>query len=135
MLRRGSSEGPEGLGSGAYNTIAFTAQEKPDGSETGQVQYVSREAGTGQSQVKFHGIVDCLIVDGTLAHIEGHERGDTAQRFTLLAQDNGEGANATDSDMVFFDDDDPTPDCETDQDEDDNLALLARGNVQVRDNS
>lgn len=129
------SSDPDGLLTGAYNTIAFTAQEKADGSTTGQVQYISREAGTGQSQVKFHGIVDCLIVEATLAHVEGHARGDSAARFTLLAQDNGEGANATDSDMVFFDESDPTAGCEVDDDEEDNLALLARGNVQVRDDA
>src|SRR5688500_11548424 len=75
---------------GAGNTIAFTARGTVDAA-TGQVQYIDRTAGTGQAQVKFHGIVECLRVQGNTAELAGHER-DSDQPFNLLVVDNGQGA-------------------------------------------
>jgi hypothetical protein len=116
---------------GAGNQIAFTAQQK--GSEaTGQVQTIDRSAGTGRSQVKFHGVVDCVEVNGTMAKVGGHKKGGT-QRFTLLVQDNGQGA-AADPDMIAFKKGDAAdPTCEPGDDDDDGLMALGRGNAQVRD--
>lgn len=116
-------------GTGPGSTIAFTGQQTADGAR-GQVQIVDRAAGTGQSQVKFHGVVDCVRVDGNTAKIGGTGRG--GARFTVIAVDNGEGA-ASAGDLIFFDYRTADPTCEVDDDDDDNLEALARGNVQVHD--
>jgi hypothetical protein len=116
---------------GAGNQIAFTAQQK--GSEaTGQIQTIDRSGGKGRAQVKFHGVVDCIEADGTMAKVGGHKKGGT-QRFTLLVQDNGQGA-AADPDMIAFKKGDAAdPTCEPGDDDDDGLMALGRGNAQVRD--
>jgi hypothetical protein len=116
---------------GAGNQIAFTAQQK--GSEaTGQVQTIDRSAGTGRSQVKFHGVVDCVEASGNMAKVGGHRKGGT-QRFTLLVQDNGQGA-AADPDMIAFKKGDAAdPTCDPGDNDDDGLMALGRGNAQVRD--
>lgn len=115
----------------AGSTIAFTAQGTPEAAK-GQVQVVDRSAGTGQSQVKFHGIVECILVEGNMAEIAGSER-DTGDPFTLRVVDNGEGANDG-NDMIFFDDVEDDARCETDDDDDDDAQVaLARGNAQVYD--
>jgi hypothetical protein len=116
---------------GAGNQIAFTAQQK--GSEaTGQVQTIDRSAGKGTAQVKFHGVVDCVEVEGNMAKVGGHKKGGT-QRFTLLVQDNGQGA-AADPDMIAFKKGDAAdPTCDPGNDDDDGLMALGRGNAQVRD--
>ena len=114
---------------GAGNTIAFTAQGNPEAAK-GQVQVIDRTAGRGQDQVKFHGIVECILVEGNSAEIAGQER-DTGQPFTLRVVDNGEGA-AADNDLIFFDDVEDDPECESgDEDDEDPDIELARGNVQV----
>ena len=111
------------------STIAFTAQGTPEAAK-GQVQVIDRSAGTGQSQVKFHGIVECILVQGNMAEIAGVER-DSGDPFTLRAVDNGEGANAG-NDMIFFDDVEDDERCESDDNDDDDAQVaLARGNVQV----
>ena len=115
---------------GAGNTIAFTAQNTAEGAK-GQVQYIDRTAGTGQAQVKFHGIVTCLRVAGTLAEIGGVER-DSGQAFSLLVQDNGEGALA-DDDMIQFSEVDAVDCSDGDDDDDEPDVALARGNAQVYD--
>lgn len=116
----------------AGSTIAFTAQGTPTEGK-GQVQVIDRSAGTGKNQVKFHGIVECIFVDGDMAEIAGVERG-TGDPFTLRAVDNGEGANATGSDMIFFDDVADDMRCANDDNDDDDVQVaLARGNVQVYD--
>ena len=118
---------------GAGSTIAFTAQGTPQVAK-GQVQVVDRAAGTGQAQVKFHGIVQCILVEGNMAEIAGVER-DTGDPFTLRVVDNGEGANA-DNDLIFFDDVEDDMRCETDDNDDDDAQVaLARGNAQVYDAS
>ena len=117
---------------GAGNTIAFTAQGTPTDAK-GQVQVIDRSVGTGQDQVKFHGLVECLFVDGTMAEIAGVER-DSGAAFTLRVVDNGEGANASDNDMIFFDDVADDMRCAADDNDDDDVQMaLARGNAQVYD--
>ncbi len=114
---------------GAGSTIAFTAQGTPAAAK-GQVQVIDRAAGKGQNQVKFHGIVQCILVTGNTAEIAGGER-DTNDPFTLRVVDNGEGMNA-DNDMIFFDDVEDDKRCESDDDDDDDAQVaLARGNAQV----
>ena len=120
------------IGTGnAGNTIAFTAQGTPEAAK-GQVQVVDRSAGKGQSQVKFHGLVECILVSGNMAEIAGSER-DSGDPFTLRVVDNGEGVNAS-NDMIFFDDVEDDMRCESDDNDDDDTQLaLARGNAQVYD--
>lgn len=123
---------------GAGSTIAFTAQGAGDGSAAqGQIQYVGR---TGENAGdKFHASeITCFLVVGNTATIVGKDREGTEFRLDLV--DNGEGAMA-DADMIFVDrdltEDDPTTpvtdedesECSTEQD--DELPMLARGNVQV----
>ena len=114
---------------GAGNTIAFTAQGTQEEGR-GQVQFIDRAAGTGQSQVKFHGIVDCLIVDGNVAQIYGHNRDDAADTFQLFVVDNGEPNLG--NDMVAFNDD-PVGSCSEPDDDDNGDTALGRGNAQVYD--
>jgi hypothetical protein len=118
---------------GAGNTVAFTAQGTTS-SGKGQVQVVDRSAGTGQSQVKFHGIVDCIDVSGNMAEIGGYKRDDPANRFSLYVEDNGEGAQAAGADMIVFSDmTDGTCDLGDQDNESDGAVALARGNAQVYD--
>ena len=117
---------------GAGNTIAFTAQGTTDLAK-GQVQFIDRSAGTGQSQVKFHGVVNCLLVEGNRAQISGENR-DTHAPFELSVVDNGEGAAAS-NDLILFDTTDVDGNCATDDSDDDDEPelALARGNAQVYD--
>ena len=126
-----------GNGLGAGDTISFTAQDRA--SNLGQVQYVDRSGGIGKNGVTYHGTVSCFELVGTNAAkmagtwTNGPHTGD---HFNLYAEDNGEGVNASDSDMIFIDsmvDTDECGDFDT-PDEDDQLDL-ARGNVQVYDGS
>ena len=120
------------LGTGAGNTIAFTAQGTPTDAK-GQVQVIDRSAGTGRNQVKFHGLVECIFVDGDMAEIAGVER-DSGAAFTLRVVDNGEGANASGNDMIFFDDVADDMRCASDGNDGDDMQMaLARGNAQVYD--
>ena len=116
---------------GAGNTIAFTAQGTEE-TVKGQVQVVEREAGTGRSQVKFHGVVTCLRVEGNMAEIGGVER-DGEGTFNLRVVDNGEGSMA-DDDMIQFDRVTGDPSCTDDSSDDGEPEFdLARGNAQVHD--
>jgi hypothetical protein len=116
---------------GAGSTIAFTAQGTPDAAK-GQVQVIDRAAGKGQDQVKFHGIVECILVVGNTAEIAGVER-DTEDPFTLRVVDSGEGAAAA-ADTIYFDDVEDDGRCESDDNDDDDAQVaLARGNAQVYD--
>ena len=118
-----SSEGGPG------DTIAFTAKGTPEAG-TGQVQYVKRSNEDGSQTVQ-HGEVTCLRVDGTTAFIEGVWR--DGGEFGLFVQDNGEGANASEPDIVAITPVNPD-DCGDEADED-NMTALGRGNAQVRDGS
>lgn len=116
---------------GAGDTIAFTAQGTASEAK-GQVQFIDRTGGIGAGQVKFHGVVDCILVVGNTAEIAGHER-DSGDAFTLRVVDNGEGLAAAD-DTIFFDDTaDDEPCVQDDNDDDDVAVALARGNAQVYD--
>jgi hypothetical protein len=115
---------------GAGNTIAFTAQGNSDAAK-GQVQVVDRSGGTGQAQTKFHGIVDCLTVDGSMAEIYGHKSEDPSDVFAVYVVDNGEGAMA-ENDIVALNDDPKSP-CEIKDDDDKGTMELGRGNAQVYD--
>jgi hypothetical protein len=130
------------------DTIAFVAQQ--DGAFTGdtapakgQLQVNNRGGGA-----KFHGIVRCIRTftfdnntpddtsdDETYVRFGGVQKvkgkpGTTP--FTVDAQDNGEGAAATESDMIFFRTRGATEDPCDDSDPATQLrsATLARGNVQ-----
>src|SRR4051812_3627420 len=136
-------------GNGAGNTIAFNAQQTAPADENtgeapakGQLQVINREAGTGQSQEKFHGDVTCIreftpqsgpnqgqrfVRFGGFQQVRGQN---TDVPFTVDVQDNGEPNMG--QDMIFFrqrqSGEDP---CDTsDQNTDLSNSSLARGNVQ-----
>lgn len=122
---------------GAGNTIAFTAQNRDGGSEsfaTGQVQYIDRSVGTGQDQVRSHGVVSCLIVTGNTAVIGGTwTKGDRTGNFEIQVVDNGEGVAAS-NDVITIDDVAKNADCSRDDNDNETPdAELARGNAQVYD--
>ena len=118
---------------GAGNTIAFTAQG--GAAPKGQLQKIDRSAGTGQSQVKFHGVVDCYrVISPNSAEFGGYNRDDPADRWTAVVTDNGEGVNATGADMIAFEDT-AMDACDQDNNDGSNSMDLGRGNVQVYDGS
>ena len=119
---------------GAGDTIAFTAQNTGGAGNAakGQVQVIDRSGGTGKDNVRFHGVVTCLIVTGNTAELAGtYKNGNGATTgFILYAADNGEGANASGLDQIGLTrTSDPT--CERDDSDDDGATDLARGNAQV----
>jgi hypothetical protein len=83
---------------GAFDTLAFTAQNVAGATADaarGQVQ-VNRRLGDGSQQVKFHGVVECLVVVGQKAYISGFQRGtedddDGPVPFELYVVDGGSG--------------------------------------------
>ncbi len=93
---------------GALDTVAFQAQEDKSGVARGQVQVNRR----GEDALKFHGIVDCLVVIGGKSHgeafISGFTRGsdpaDPDNRFELYVTDGGTGQDerGTDVTMLWF---------------------------------
>ena len=117
------------VGSNAGSTIAFTAQGTTE-SAKGQVQFIDRSAGKGQSQVKYHGIVDCIEVSGNFAVVGGQTRNGTP--FTLRVVDNGQGGTATENDMVQFDTNSDFI-CGDGEEDDEPQMGLGRGNAKVRD--
>ena len=120
------------VGSNAGSTIAFTAQGTTTVAK-GQVQFIDRTAGKGQSQVKFHGVVDCVEVDGNFGVVGGHRKGDAADRFTLRVVDSGEPNQPPDRDMVQFSGESDDARCGDGQSDDPPTMDLGRGNAQVRD--
>src|SRR5207248_1273350 len=82
-----------GTRGGAGDTIAFTGQGT-ESAGTGQVQYVDR---TATSQTVYHGTVTCVAVSGNTAKLAG--TWDQGGTFTIVAEDNGQGA-AADDDMI-----------------------------------
>jgi hypothetical protein len=110
------------------STIAFTAQGTTTQAK-GQVQLVDRSASTAYT--KFHGVVDCIEVDGNYAVIGGANRDDAADRFTLRVVDNGEPNKG--ADMIAFDTESDDFRCGDNNDDDPPTLSLARGNAQVRD--
>ena len=121
---------------GAGDTIAFTAQNLGTGDDAakGQLQYIDRTGGTGVGQTRFHGTVTCLQVSGNTAKLGGIVKNDSTgdtSGFTVVVEDNGQGA-AADNDMIAFQrTSDPT--CDRQDGDDDGNTDLARGNVQVYD--
>ena len=113
---------------GAGNTIAFTAQGTADDAK-GQIQFIDRSGGNGREQVKYHGDVTCIIVEGTVAKIAGVLR--NGDSFNLYVEDTGEGHG--NADPIYFDGMADDPSCEFDDPDSDDLQALARGNAQVRD--
>lgn len=99
---------------GALDTVAFTAQRARGVASdstlaTGQVQ-VNRRSGAEGTQVKFHGIVECLVVvggdeDGSgKAYISGYQRGTEDDEggpvpFELWVNDGGSGQNERSGDQ------------------------------------
>ncbi|MGH2837551.1 MAG: hypothetical protein ACRDJY_04280 [Thermoleophilaceae bacterium] len=122
--------------SGKGSTIAFTAQQDAgagNSSAKGQVQFIDRSAGTGRNQVKYHGIVDCVEVDGEFGVIGGFKRGDEGDRFSLRVVDNGEPNNGMD--LIQFGEEEDNSTCgDGNDDEPPSMEFtLSRGNAQVRD--
>ena len=149
---------------GALDTIAFTAQRErgatdESGLADGQVQ-VNRRSGDA---LKFHGVVECLIVVGSeygggKAYISGVQSNGAEEGtpFELYIVDGGNGANERGADqaLVWYG-------AETEENEPDNqvignftppqedefcgieedpsskreVPVLARGNYQVRDHT
>ena len=116
------------VGSNAGSTIAFTAQGTTDTAK-GQVQFIDRSVGKGQSQVKYHGIVDCVEVTGNFAVVGGLTRNGTP--FTLRVVDNGQGS-AAENDAVQFDTNSDMM-CGDGEEDDAPEMSLGRGNAKVRD--
>jgi len=153
-------------GQGALDTLAFTAQRARGAASdsvaaTGQVQ-VNRRSGTEDAQVKFHGVVTCLVVFGDKsqgeAYISGYEKGtlddeDGPVPFELYVVDGGSGAAERNADqaLVWYgaetednQSDDQTPGktpipepeycgIEDDPSSKRPIPALARGNYQVYD--
>ena len=116
---------------GAGNTIAFNAHG--GAVPKGQLQMIDRSAGNGRDQVRFHGVVDCFrLISPNTAEFGGYNRDDTADRWTAVVMDNGEGAGAMD--MIAFEDS-AMDRCQEDNDDGTDSMALARGNVQVYDGS
>jgi hypothetical protein len=122
---------PNGIGVGPGSTIGFNAQGN-EASAKGQVQVIDREPGTGQSQVRFHGVVTCIDAEMNFADIVGHAKGSPGDLFSLLVLDNGQGA-AADNDGILFDDMPSNPECDVEDEDEDDTIELARGNTQVYD--
>jgi hypothetical protein len=115
----------------AGSTIAFTAQGTSE-SAKGQVQFIDRSAGKGKSQVKFHGVVDCVETLGNFGVASGYPKGDPdGPRFLLRVVDNGQGSAAEDDGIQF--DRETTDTCGEAEDDDEVEFSLARGNAKVRD--
>lgn len=145
---------------GALDTVAFTAQREQgatddSGLADGQIQVNRRSGGT--DAVKFHGIVECLIIlDGTKssgkAYISGHVRGEDTP-FELYVTDGGSGETERGGDqtLVWYGDETGSngPDqlgmfdppereyCGIEEDPSSKRAIpvVARGNNQVYDAS
>jgi hypothetical protein len=123
-----SSEG------GAGDTIAFTARNTTTDTDDarGQLQVIDRTGdGTGKDGVRIHGEVTCLQVTGNVAKIGGTIARDSSGNtdgFTLVVEDNGQGAEGTDM-IAFQRVSDPT--CDREDGDDDGSTELARGNAQV----
>lgn len=148
---------------GAADTLAFTAQRDrgatdASGLADGQVQ-VNRRSGEAGTQVKFHGVVECLMVVGSdgggKAYINGYRKGAARtpeNYFELYVVDGGSGEaeRSGDQAMVWFGAE------ETEQNEPDQMVVgnftplqedelcgieedpknevgIAGGNYQVRD--
>jgi len=147
---------------GAGDTVAFTAQRARNAAEgsddaTGQVQVNRRGGSGGESDtgvVKFHGIVDCLVVNGDSesedevvtkgvgeAYIGGYVRGDASKRFELYVRDGGKGQMERVNDVIMLFAPGETEDNDQEgaespgpcglNDPDDTSVSMARGNVQV----
>jgi hypothetical protein len=108
---------------GALDTVAFTAQREQgatddSGLADGQVQ-VNRRSGTGDTQVKFHGVVECLTVFGTKsagkAYISGHVKNDPDTPFELYVVDGGSGDTERGADQILVWYGEETEDNESDE--------------------
>ena len=115
------------VGSNAGSTIAFTAQGTTEAAK-GQVQFIDRTVGKGQSQIKYHGVVDCIEVIGNFAVIGGETRNGTP--FTLRVEDNGEPNQGLD--MIQFETNSEFM-CGDEEEDDPPEMSLGRGNAKVRD--
>ena len=120
-------------GRGPGDTITFSAQRRADGSVVGNVNLIDRTDNTGKGGVHFRGDVICIDVEGNQAILSGvgEYKDGTTTAYTLIVQDNGEGA-AADNDLITFTKvDDPS--CDREDGDDDAAVELARGNAQVTD--
>jgi hypothetical protein len=111
-------------GSSAGDTIAFNAQDPS--SPKGQVQYVDR---SGQTQTVWHGTIDCLVISGNQAYMNGHWTSQGTGPFTLYAQDNGEPNQG--ADMIEIDQGSGSGGGGQCNANGGSSVSLARGNVQI----
>jgi hypothetical protein len=124
----GGGQNPLESVTGPGNTIAFEAHQGSGTTATGNVQFIDRSAGTGQSQVKYHGTIECLFFDSSnSAQMYGHDR--NGDPFELFVMDNGEGASGG-NDIASFNND-PRGDCSKPDSSDEGSTQLFRGNSQV----
>lgn len=121
---------------GAGDTIALTAhQVGPDIVGRGQVQYVDRDGGTGQGQIVYHGVVNCVDVESDMTAIlagdwttRGREK--NAGTFEIRVTDNGSPAEG--EDQVLIRENPVDPDCsDEDEDEEQEPTALSRGNMTI----
>jgi hypothetical protein len=110
------------------STMAFNAQGTVD-SAKGHVRVIYRANGSGQEQIRWYGIVDCLEVTGNYAVIGGANRNGT--RFVLRVVDNGEPNKGRD--LIGFDEESENNGCGDDEADATPDFTLAKGNAQVRD--
>jgi hypothetical protein len=135
--------------SGPGDTIGFSAIALAPGNSAakGQVQIIDRTgaiSGSSEGTGKFHGIVQCLVVEGNMAYISGVDRDARTEVFELYVQDNGEGQSGGNDAIVFRqrEQDEPGNPAPGQQEGDEPCGVenvdnddfrLARGNAQVSD--
>lgn len=120
-------------GRGPGDTIAFTAQERANGTVVGNVNVIDRVPGAGGKGAHFKGDVTCIEAVGNVAKIGGTGafRDGASTGFILIVTDNGEGSSASNDTITLQYTDDVT--CEREDGDNDGAVELARGNAQVRD--
>lgn len=119
-------------GRGPGDTITFTAQERADGSVTGNLNVIDRVQGAGGKGYHFRGDVTCIEATGNVAKIGGTGTGpEGTTGFIVIVTDNGQGSAADDDTITLQYTNDPT--CEREDGDNDAAVDLARGNAQVTD--
>lgn len=123
--------------SGPGDTLAFnarsldgqTAAQDSDGAQ-GQLQYNGR----GDAAQKFHGLVTCLQVEGTVARIAGIKKTETGETgfFRLVLDDTDNGGPQNPAEPLMFQPDATEANCDS-ADGDDLTSELGRGNIQIHE--
>ena len=120
---------------GTFRSFSFTARRYADGTSAGELQLNSRSF-----DVVVHIKIDCLRVDGNVAHMSGRitrinnpEEGEVGELNRVEVRDNGEGANAPKADEISTIPANPDNDQGTCEDDpvNETIRTVQRGNVQV----